>query len=75
MISFLMISGIILSVDIVVILFVCKTFQDANKRVYIFIFQVIICVVVYLCLFFISQNAEKWNEQALKQRKITKNYV
>jgi hypothetical protein len=69
MISFLMISGFILSVDIVVILFVCKTFQNANKRVYIFIFQVIICVVVYLCLIFISQNAEKWNEQALKTKK------
>jgi hypothetical protein len=75
MISFLMISGFILSVDIVVILFVCKTFQNANKRVYIFIFQVIICIVVYLCLIFISQNAEKWNEQAQNERKITKNYV
>lgn len=75
MISFLMISGFIFTVDIAVILLVSKTFKDANKRVYIFIFQVIICVLVYFGLNFVFQNAEKWNEQALKEYKTIKNYV
>ena len=46
-ISFFMISGFILFVDIAIILLVTKMFKDKNKRVYILIFQSIICVVVY----------------------------
>jgi predicted permease len=64
-ISFFMISGFILFVDIAIILLVTKAFKDKNKRVYIFIFQSIICVVVYFGLNYMFKNADKWNESAI----------
>jgi hypothetical protein len=64
-ISFFMISGFILFVDIAIILLVTKSFKDKNKRVYILIFQSIICVVVYFGLNYMFENAAKWNENAI----------
>lgn len=64
-ISFFMISVFILFVDIAIILLVTKTFKDKNKRVYILIFQSIICVVVYFDLNYMFENADKWNEYAI----------
>jgi len=60
-----MISGFILFVDIAIILLVSKSFKDKNKRVYILIFQSIICVVVYFGLNYMFENADKWNESAI----------
>ncbi len=62
-ISFFMISGFILFVDIAIILLVNKTFED-KKRVYILIFQSIVCVVGYFWLSNMFKNANKWNEYA-----------
>lgn len=64
-ISFIMISGFILSVDIAIILFITKTFKDKNKRVFILIVQTIICIVVYFGLNYMFKNADKWNEYAI----------
>lgn len=61
MISFFMISSFILFVDIAIILFFSKTFKVANKRVYILIFQSIVCAIVYFGLNYIFENADKWN--------------
>ena len=61
-ISFFMISGFILFVDIATVLLITKTFKDKNKKVYIFIFQSIICAVVYFGLNYMFENADKWNE-------------
>lgn len=66
-ISFFMISSFILFVDIASIFLVCKTFKDKNKRVYILIFQSIICAVVYFGLNFMFENANKWNEYAINE--------
>lgn len=64
-ISFFMISGFILFVDIAIISLVCKTFKDKNKRVYILIFQSIICAIVYFGLNYMFENADKWNENVI----------
>ena len=64
-ISFLMISGFILFIDIAIILLITKAFKDKNKRVYILIFQAIICVIVYFGLNYEFKNADKWNESAI----------
>lgn len=64
-ISFLMISGFILFIDIAIISLITKEFKDKNKRVYILIFQVIICVIVYFGLNYIFKNADKWNESTI----------
>jgi hypothetical protein len=64
-ISFFMISGFILFVDIAIILLVTKSFRDKNKRVYILIFQSIICIVVYFGLNYMFENADKWNESTI----------
>lgn len=69
-ISFFMISGFILFVDIAIILLVTKMFKDKNKRVYILIFQSIICVVVYFGLNYMFKNADKWNEYAINDNQI-----
>lgn len=65
MISFFMISSFLFLVDITIILLVCKMFKVANKRVYILIFQLIICVVVYFGLNYMFEKADKWNEYAI----------
>ena len=64
-VSFFMISGFILFVDIAIILLVTKTFKDKNKRVYILIFQSIICAAVYFGLNYMFENAHKWNENVI----------
>lgn len=64
-ISFFMISGFILFVDIVIITLVTKSFKDKNKKIYILIFQSIICIVVYFGLNYMFENADKWNESAI----------
>jgi hypothetical protein len=64
-ISFFLISGFILFIDIVIILLVTKLFKNRNKRVYILIFQSIICIVVYFYLNYSFKNADKWNENAI----------
>lgn len=66
-ISFIMISGFILFVDIVIILLITKAFKAKNKRVYILIFQTIICIVVYFGLNYMFKNADKWNENAINK--------
>ena len=70
-ISFFMISSFILFVDFAIISLVCKTFKDKNKRVYILIFQSIICAVVYFGLNYMFENADKWNENALNDNQNT----
>lgn len=67
MISFFMISSFILLVDIAIISLVCKTFKDKNKRVYILIFQSIICAVVYFGLNYMFENAVKWNKNVINE--------
>ncbi|MFN9115330.1 MAG: hypothetical protein ACK5XN_35185 [Bacteroidota bacterium] len=64
-ISFLMISGFILFVDIAIVSLVCKIFKNKNKRGYILIFQLIFCAVVYFGLNYMFENADKWNENAI----------
>jgi hypothetical protein len=66
-ISFLMISSIILFVDVVTILLISKSFKDKNKRVYILIFQMLICAIVYFGLNYMFRNAEKWNEEEINK--------
>lgn len=66
-ISFLMISSIILFVDVVTILLISKSFKDKNKRVYILIFQMLICAIVYFGLNYMFRNAEKWKEEEINK--------
>ena len=66
-ISFLMISSIILFVDVVTIRLISKSFKDKNKRVYILIFQMLICAIVYFGLNYMFRNAEKWNEEEINK--------
>ncbi len=70
-ISFFMISGFILFVDIAIISLVCKAFKDKNKRIYILIFQSIICAVVYFGLHYMFENADKWNESVINDNQNT----
>lgn len=49
-ISFIMISGFILFIDIAVILLITKSFKDKNKRAYILAVQTVICIAVYFGL-------------------------
>jgi ammonia channel protein AmtB len=62
-----MISSIILFVDVVTILLISKSFKDKNKRVYILIFQMLICAIVYFGLNYMFRNAEKWNEEEINK--------
>ena len=59
MISFFIFSSFILFVDIAIISLVCKSLKNRNKRVYILIFQSIICSVVYFGLNYMFKNADK----------------
>lgn len=60
-----MISGFILGVDIAIILMITRAFKDKNNRIYILIFQIIICVIVYFGLNYMFENADKWDEQII----------
>ncbi len=62
-----MISSIILFVDVVTILLISKSFKDKNKRVYILIFQMLICAIVYFGLNYMFRNAEKWKEEEINK--------
>jgi hypothetical protein len=64
-ISFIMFSGFILSIDIAIIFLVTITIKDKNKRVYILIFQAIICVIFCFGLNYMFKNADKWNENVI----------
>lgn len=66
-ISFIMISGFILFVDIAIILLITKSFKNSNKRAYILAFQTLICVIVYFGLNFMFKNADKWNERVINE--------
>lgn len=66
-ISFIMISGFILFVDIAVILLITKSFKDKNKRAYILVLQTLICVIVYFGLNYMSANAHRWNERVINE--------
>lgn len=66
-ISFLLISGFILFVDIAVIVLITKLVKDKNTRAYILIVQTVICVIVYLGINYMFKNAEKWNEQIIHE--------
>lgn len=66
-ISFFMISGFILSVDIAIILLITKSFKDKNKRAYILVFQTLICAIVYFGLNYMFENADKWNELVINE--------
>lgn len=66
-ISFIMISGFILSVDISIILLITKSFKDKNKRAYILAAQTLICVIVYFGLNYLFENADKWNERVINE--------
>lgn len=66
-ISFFMISGFILSVDIAIILLITKSFEDKNKRAYILAAQTLICVIVYFGLNYMFENADKWNERVINE--------
>lgn len=68
--SFFMFSTFILFFDIAIILFTHKIFNGNNKRVYIFMIELIICVIVYFGIEYTFKNAEKWNEYAAKTKPI-----
>lgn len=71
-ISFIMISGFILLVDIASILLITKSFQVNNKRATILVFQTLICVIVYFGLNYMFNNADKWNERLIGESQTLK---
>ncbi|MFM2041010.1 MAG: hypothetical protein RLZZ493_1599 [Bacteroidota bacterium] len=71
-ISFIMISGFILLVDIAIILLITKTLQVNNKRATILVFQTLFCVIVYFGLNFMFENADKWNERVIDESQTLK---
>lgn len=66
-ISFIMISGFILFVDIAIILLITKAIKDKNKRAYILAFQTLICVIFYFGLNYMFENADKWNKRVINE--------
>jgi hypothetical protein len=60
-ISFIMISGFILFVDIAIILLITKSIKKKNKRAYILVFQILICIIVYFGINYMFENADRWN--------------
>jgi len=68
-VSFFIFSGFILAVDLGVILFVNKTFKSKNKRVYIFVIQLIIVLGVYFRMNYMFSKADQWNEEAINGTK------
>jgi hypothetical protein len=66
-ISFIMISGFILFVDIAIILLITNSFKNKYKRVYILVFQILICAIVYFGINYMFKNADKWNESVINE--------